>query len=251
VERATRYALGFVAVQIGLENLYKLFPVENYAQLHTAITTGILDNILPALFIFILCWKYLRNELITLLALTWLVIETIDGIVRVFLQFAIYYADDQSFAYRINESWLLPAYWLYVLIPIIWLMLIRRNFTLKPSDPYGDGAYLYFRRPKTITDYLVSFFGGSTSTVFPVVDGCYYHFCKGHPFAKAKFKKGMLKEGRLVRINPPKGFKAFLESRVGVRYHIISRNCVTILRGSGLRIGKLDFVPSIFMMRYK
>jgi len=248
--RTVIYVLSFILIQTGLENLYLLFPVENYAQLHTAITGGILDNILPAFVIFWLLWKYVKNSFLIIIALFWFIIESVDGIVRVILQFAIYYADEQGFAYWLNQNYLMPMYWIYVLVPLIWLMAIRKNFIEGKSDKYiKSGTYLFFKKPKSIRDLIVSFFGGSTATVYPVHKGTCYYFRKGQPFSKSKFiHRG---DGRLIKITPPKGFNAFLDSKLGSKYHIYSNNCVSVMRGSGLKIGVLDFIPSIFLLRYR
>jgi len=135
LSRPVIYVLAFLLIQVGLENLYEIVSDENLFHLHTSITAGILDNILPAFIIFWLLYKYVKNLFLTIVALTWLGIEILDGIARIFLMYAAYFAPT-DFGFYLNENFLIPIYWVYVLIPLLWLMAIRKNFTEGKSDKY-------------------------------------------------------------------------------------------------------------------
>jgi len=252
VDRQTKILIGLIAIQIGLENLYLLFPVENYAQLHTAITAGIVDNIIPAFILFWVCLKYIKKPFLTLIAFIWLTVETLDGIIRVGLQFAIYYADESSFAYYLNQDYLMPLYALYIAIPLIWLAWVRKNFLARPTARYSPlNTYLFFRKPKNVRDILISLTGAPTSHVAVVHKGQHYFFKRGlKGYRKQLVRFSVLKQGRLVKIEPPPDFGKMLDIKLGSEYKLIANNCCTVLRGTGIEVGRLDFFPAVFMMRY-
>jgi len=252
VDRPTKILLGLIIVQIGLENLYLLFPVENYAQLHTAITAGILDNIIPAFLLFWVCLKYIKQPFMIIIALIWLSMEIIDGLARVYLQFAIYYADDPSYAYWFNRNYFLPLSVPYIALPLLWLGMIHKNFLSRPTALYSPlNTYLFFRKPKNVRDIFISLTGAPTSHVAVVHLGQHYFFKRGlDGYQKRPIKHKILKQGRLVQIKPPPDFGKMLGIKLGQPYRLISNNCVTILRGTGIEIGRLDFFPAVFMMRY-
>jgi len=237
-------ATAFVVIMVALETAWQWFPAQ-YPK-DVSITAGILDNIPYAVALFLLIPYH--NIAFKLAALLWLMVELGDGLMRLIILYT-YYVGGNAAAQGIYDILNFMG-WLYFLIPLGYLMWRYKHFSGGISDTYNlHDTFLFFRNPRSLRDLIVSFFGGSTATVYPIYKGTCYYFRKGEPFAKSEFmNRG---DGRLIKITPPKGFNAFLDSKLGSKYHIINCNCVTVLRGSGLKIGVLDFIPSIFLLRYR
>jgi len=237
------WATAFVIVMVALETAWQWFPSEFPKDI--SITAGILDNIPYAVALFLLIPYH--NIAFKLAALLWLMVELGDGLMRLVMLYTYYMGGNE--AAQDIHGLLSFIGWLYFLVPLSYLMWRYKHFSAGVSDTYNlRDTFLFFRNPGNIRDLIVSFFGGSTATVYPIHKGTCYYFRKGQPFSKSKFiHRG---DGRLIKITPPKGFNAFLDSKLGTKYHIYSNNCVSVMRGSGLKIGVLDFIPSIFLLRY-
>ena len=241
-----------VIIQIGLENAHEFVTQEELFHLHVAITAGILDNIIPAFIIFWVCLKYIKVPFLTIVAMVWFTVETLDGIARLVLMYSAYFSSDVEFAYYLNENYLIPLYWGYIVIPLLWLGMIHKNFLSRPTATYTPlNTYLLFARPKNVQDILISLTGAPTSHVAVIHKGQYYFFKRGlKGYRKQLVRFSILKQGRLVKIDPPPDFGKMLDCKLGSPYKLISNNCCTVLRGTGIEVGRLDFFPAVFMMRY-
>jgi len=242
----------FFLVQIGLEIAYKFVTKEELFNLHVSITAGILDNIIPAFFLFWVCLKYVKIPFLTIVAMVWFTIEALDGVTRSILLYAMYFAENVEYSYYLNQDYLIPLYWGYIIIPALWLAWVRKNFLARPTASYSPlNTYLFFRKPANVRDVLISLTGAPTSHVAVVHRGQHYFFKRGlKGYRKQLVRFSVLKQGRLVKIDPPPDFGKMLDTRLGSDYKLISNNCCTVLRGTGIEVGKLDFFPAVFMMRY-
>ena len=241
-------ATAFVIVMVALETAWQWVPTGISLPKDTAITAGILDNIPYAVVLFLLI-PY-QNIVFKLASLVWLIVESGDGLMRVIMLYAYYTGGEQA-AWAISNS-LSLAGWLYFFIPLLWLWMIHKNFLSRPTASYSPlNTYLFFRKPKNVRDILISLTGAPTSHVAVVYRGQYYFFKRGlKGYRKQLVRFSVLKQGRLVKINPPPDFGKMLDIKLGSDYRLISNNCVTILKGTGIPVGKLDFFPAVFMMRY-
>jgi len=196
--------------------------------------------------------KYIKNPFLTIVAMIWFTIETLDGVARIILLYAMYFADDVEYSYYLNQDYLIPLYWGYVILPLLWLGMIHKNFLSRPTALYTPlNTYLLFARPKNVQDILISLTGAPTSHVAVVHKGQHYFFKRGlDGYQKRPIRHKVLKQGRLVGIDAPPDFGKMLDIKLGGKYKLISNNCCTVLKGTGIEVGRLDFLPSIFMMRY-
>ena len=240
--------MAFVIVMVVLETAWQWVPSGISLPKDTAITAGILDNIPYAVVLFLLIPYH--NIVFKLVTLLWLVVEVADGLMRVIMLYAYYTGGEQ--AAEAISNFLSLAGWLYFLIPLFWLGWIHKNFLSRPTALYSPlNTYLLFERPKNVQDILISLTGAPTSHVAIIHEGQHYFFKRGlKGYRKQLVRFSVLKQGRLVQIEPPPDFGKMLDIKLGQPYRLINCNCVTILRGTGIEVGRLDFFPAVFMMRY-
>ena len=242
------YILIFIAVQVGLSSAWQWFPAGFLSLSEVGETAGILDNIPYALIIFLLI-PY-SSTIFKLAALVWLTLVIGDGLLRLIMLYT-YYSGGEIESWAISNL-LVAVSWLYLLIPLLWLGWVRKNFLARPTARYSPlNTYLLFVRPKNVQDIFISLTGAPTSHVSVVHKGQHYFFKRGlKGYRKQLVRFSVLKQGRLVKIDPPPDFGKMLDIKLGSEYKLIANNCCTVLRGTGIEVGRLDFFPAVFMMRY-
>jgi len=241
--------IGFICFQVLIENSYFLFPVENALQLHANITG--LELIIFVSFIGIFLLLSYKDILLKLMCLFWISVQFFSVMIRFIVNYFLI-TEQYEQAIFINDAFNFFWIWIYLIIPMIYLLWRSKHFFHQLSDQYDkNGTFLLFKKPDDLLGLLLTFSFKPTSSISVFhkdVHYCYKRDVDG--FHKRPATKTEINRGRLIRIIPPKNFTAFLESKVGTEYKLIRHNCITVLKGSGIHIGPFDFIPSIFSSRF-
>ena len=119
----------YVILRITGEYVYSWVSQENLFHLHTAITAGIVVNMLLSLLLFLSVWrppviqKFIKKHkpiLVTFLK-SWLGFDIFQSGVRLYLQHVIYNDPDPSAAWNLLQDYFIPAYWIVLFIALGWI----------------------------------------------------------------------------------------------------------------------------------
>jgi len=242
------FLIAAAIIQVGLEYLWMVAPERDYLQLHTSILAGMLDNIIPAFIIYFLINR--RFIFLKLIALMWLAKEVIDALIRLVIHYTLHTGQFEltKEIYEMSE-WIEP---IYLFIPVLWLAVHAHNFVNRPSDKFTKhGTFLVFIRPWNALTLFLTLGINPFSSVSIIHRGKVFYFTKeSHRFVKQNIQPALFENAYTMVIKPPKGFGWFLNRKVDTRYHWRKNSCVSVLKGSGMHIGPLDFFPAIFIMRF-
>lgn len=258
IKRLVPLLLLFIIIQVTFEMAWIFIPHSISLPADTATTAGILDNVLPALFLFLYASKarwFIRivqryKTLVSLFWLVWLVNEIGDAILRINMVYIYHYYGAEA---AIESSpWMILIGWAYFIVPVIWITYHSKNFGKRTSDKITKtGTFLVFLKPWNAFTLFLTFGINPFSSVSIIHRNKVFYFTKeSHCFVKQNIVPEVFNNSYTMEINPPANFGRFLNSKVGSRYHWRKNSCVSVLKGSGIDIGPLDFIPAIFIMRF-
>lgn len=242
------FLIAAAAIQIGLEYLWMVAPERDYLQLHTSILAGMLDNIIPAFIIYYLINR--RFIILKLIALIWFAKEVVDGLIRLVIHYTLHTGQFELTREIYDAAeWVEP---IYLLTPFAWLAYHYKNFTNRRSDKITKhGTFLVFIKPwSTLTLFLTLGINPYSSVSIVHRNKVFYFTKESHRFVKQNIRPALFENSYTMAINPPANFGHFLNRKVDTRYHWRKNSCVSVMKGSGIPIGPLDFIPAIFIMRF-
>lgn len=115
------------------------------------------------------------------------------------------------------------------------------------------GTYFVFKRPKSMLDFVITFFRSPVSSFSIVQDEKWYKFSRAYSGLYASDMKSIdlncyiLKRVRDIDND-------ILKSLVGTRWRMISNNCITafqpVLYIVGIKLKYFDFIPAIFAHKF-
>jgi len=258
IKRVFLLLLLFIIIQVTFEMAWIFVPTSFLTPPETGETAGILDNVLPVLFIFLYAsrsrWfmRIIRGHqtFLSFFWLIWLVNEIGDAIQRVNMVYIYHYYGAEA---AIESSpWMILIGWSYFIIPVLWLTVHAHNFVNRPSDKFTNrGTFLVFLKPWDALTLFLTLGINPYSSVSIVHRNKVFYFTKeSHLFVKQNIRPALFENSYTMAIKPPTNFGHFLNRKVDTRYHWRKNSCVSVMKRSGIGIGPLDFIPAIFIMRF-
>ena len=186
---------------------------------------------------------------LSLFWLVWLINEIGDAALRGQMLY-IFFEGGADAAAQASDGmiWLGLA---YLIIPLVWVLNSVRNFITQPSSRLNTSdTFLLFKQPTSTVGFFLTLGLRPYSSMNIIHQAVVFYFSREkNCYVKQIISPAALEFSYILKMDPPPDFSDFLDEKINSRYHWYKNNCITVLKGSGLKIGWLDFIPSIFIMR--
>lgn len=114
-------------------------------------------------------------------------------------------------------------------------------------------TYFVFKKPKSLLDFLVTFFKYPVGSFSIVNNYKWYKYSKSYEGLYTSDISAM--DLNIYKLVPVKDVdEDILKALVGTKWSLVKSNCITVFKpvflSLGIKLNKLDFIPSIFAYKF-